>query len=108
MSDSRLYGVELETISGHIAKHLYPGADIQIKGFELTNYPDQFFDVVIGNFPFNSFRVDDPRYNRYHFRIHDYFLAKSLDKIRPGGMIAVIVSKFTMDKGNSSSRRYLA
>lgn len=108
MADSRLYGVEIEPISGHIAKHLYPGADIQVTGFEHTSHPDQFFDVVIGNIPFNSIKVDDPRYNRYNFRIHDYFLAKSLDKTRPGGIVAVITSKFTMDKANSSSRRYLA
>ena len=108
MADSRLYGVEIEPISGHIAKHLYPGADIQVTGFEHTSHPDQFFDVVIGNIPFNSIKVDDPRYNRYNFRIHDYFLAKSLDKTRPGGIVAVITSKYTMDKANSNSRRYLA
>ncbi len=108
MAGSRLYGVEIEPISGHIAKHLYPGADIQVTGFEHTSHPDQFFDVVIGNIPFNSIKVDDPRYNRYNFRIHDYFLAKSLDKTRPGGIVAVITSKYTMDKANSGSRRYLA
>ena len=108
MADSRLYGVELEPISGHIAKHLYPDADIQVTGFEHTNHPDQFFDVVIGNIPFHSIKVDDPRYNRFNFRIHDYFLAKSLDKTRPGGIVAVITSKYTMDKANSSNRRYLA
>ena len=108
MADSRLYGVEIEPISGHIAKHLYPGADIQVTGFEHTSHPDQFFDVVIGNIPFNSIKVDDPRYNRYNFRIHDYFLAKSLDKTRPGGIVAVITSKYTMDKANSGNRRYLA
>ncbi len=108
MADSRLYGVELEPISGHIAKHLYPDADIQITGFEHTSHPDQFFDVVIGNIPFHSIKVDDPRYNRFNFRIHDYFLAKSLDKTRPGGIVAVITSKYTMDKANSSNRRYLA
>ncbi len=108
MADSRLYGVEIEPISGHIAKHLYPGADIQVTGFEHTSHPDQFFDVVIGNIPFNSIKVDDPRYNRYNFRIHDYFLAKSLDKTRPGGIVAVITSKYTLDKANSGSRRYLA
>ena len=108
MADSRLYGVEIEPLSGHIAKHLYPDADIQVTGFEHTSHPDQFFDVVIGNIPFNSIKVDDPRYNRYNFRIHDYFLAKSLDKTRPGGIVAVITSKYTMDKANSSNRRYLA
>ncbi len=108
MANSKLYGVEIEPISGHIAKHLYPQADIQVMGFEQTSYPDQFFDVVVGNIPFHSIRVDDPKYNRYHFRIHDYFLAKSLDKLRPGGMMAVITSKYTMDKRNSSHRKYLA
>jgi len=108
MADSRLYGVEIEPVSGHIARHLYPNADIQVTGFEHTDFPDQFFDVVIGNIPFNSIKVDDPRYNRYNFRIHDYFLAKSLDKTRPGGIVAVITSKYTMDKSNSAGRRYLA
>ena len=108
MEKSKLYGVELDTISGAIARQLYPNAEIQIKGFEQTNYPDHFFDVVIGNIPFNSIRVDDPRYNRNNFRIHDYFLAKSLDQVRPGGIVAVITSKYTMDKANSKVRRYLA
>lgn len=108
MRDSKLYGVELDAISGAIAKQLYPEAEIQVKGFEQTSYPDHFFDVVIGNIPFNSIRVDDPRYNRNNFRIHDYFLAKSLDQVRPGGIVAVITSKYTMDKANSKVRRYLA
>ncbi len=108
MAGSRLYGVEIEPISGNIAKHLYPSAEIQVTGFEHTSYPDQFFDVVIGNIPFNSIKVDDPKYNRYNFRIHDYFLAKSLDKVRPGGIVAVITSKYTMDKANPANRRYLA
>ena len=108
MADSRLYGVEIEPVSGHIAKHLYPDAHIQVTGFEHASHPDQFFDVVIGNIPFNSIKVDDSRYNRYNFRIHDYFLAKSLDKTRPGGIVAVITSKYTLDKANSSNRRYLA
>lgn len=108
MENSKLYGVELDTVSGAIARHLYPEAEIQVKGFEQTSYPDHFFDVVIGNIPFNSIRVDDPRYNRHNFRIHDYFLAKSLDQVRPGGIVAVITSKYTMDKANSKVRRYLA
>ncbi len=108
MGDSRLYGVEIEPISGGIAKQLYPEADIQIMGFEKTTHPDQFFDLVVGNIPFNSIRVDDPKYNRYHFRIHDYFLAKSLDKLRPGGILAVITSKYTLDKANPGNRKYLA
>ena len=108
MENSKLYGVELDTISGEIARQLYPEAEIQVRGFEQTSYPDHFFDVVIGNIPFNSIRVDDPRYNRHNFRIHDYFLAKSLDQVRPGGIVAVITSKYTMDKANSKVRRYLA
>lgn len=108
MENSKLYGVELDTVSGEIARQLYPEAEIQVKGFEQTSYPDHFFDVVIGNIPFNSIRVDDPRYNRHNFRIHDYFLAKSLDQVRPGGIVAVITSKYTMDKANSKARRYLA
>ena len=108
MGASKLYGVEIEPISGGIAQQLYPGADIQITGFEKTTHPDQFFDLVISNIPFNSIRVDDPKYNRYNFRIHDYFLAKSLDKLRPGGILAVITSKYTLDKANSTNRKYLA
>lgn len=108
MADSKLYGVEIEPISGHIAKYLYPDADIQITGFENTQYPEQFFDVVLGNIPFNSIRVNDSKYNRYHFRIHDYFLAKSLDKTRPGGIVAIITSKYTLDKTNATNRKYLA
>lgn len=108
MEDSNLYGVELEPISGNIAKQLYPDAQIEVTGFENTCYPDQFFDVVIGNIPFHSISVDDPKYNRYHFHIHDYFLAKSLDKTRPGGILAMITSKYTMDKANPTIRKYLA
>ncbi len=108
MSDSKLYGVEIEPISGRIARHLYPNADIQVTGFEHSSHPDQFFDVVIGNIPFNHIKVDDIKYNRYNFHIHDYFLAKSLDKVRPGGIVAVITSKYTMDKANASNRKYLA
>ena len=108
MEKSKLYGVELDTISGAIAKQLYPEAEIRVRGFEQSSYPDHFFDVVIGNIPFNSIHVDDPRYNRHNFRIHDYVLAKSLDQMRPGGIVAVITSKYTMDKANSKVRRYLA
>ena len=108
MEKSKLYGVELDTLSGKIAKQLYPNAEIQVKGFEKTSYPDQFFDVVIGNIPFNSIPVEDARYNRHNFRIHDYFLAKSVDQVRPGGIVAVITSKYSMDKSNSKVRRYLA
>lgn len=108
MKSSKLYGCEIDPIPGHIAKQLYPEADIQVKGFEKTAYSDQFFDVMVGNVPFNSIKVDDPRYNKHHFPIHDYFIAKSLDKVRPGGMLALITSKFTMDKANSKMRRYIA
>ena len=108
MQESNLYGVELDMLSGSIAKQLYPEADIQIKGFENCDYPDQFFDVVIGNIPFNSISISDKRYDRFKFKIHDYFLAKSLDKTRPGGMVAVITSKYTMDKANPTIRKYLA
>ena len=108
MTESRLYGVELDTISGGIAKQLYPSAEILVKGFEECDYPDQFFDVVIGNIPFNDIRLNDRRYDRYRFKIHDYFLAKSLDKTRPGGIVAVITSKYTLDKANQTNRKYLA
>jgi len=108
MEASQLYGVELDTISGDIARQLYPTAEIQVKGFEDCDYPDQFFDVVIGNIPFNDIRVSDRRYDRYRFKIHDYFLAKSLDKTRPGGIVAVITSKYTLDKANQTNRKYLA
>lgn len=108
MQASRLYGVELDTISGGIARQLYPNAEIQVKGFEQCSYPDQFFDVVIGNFPFNNIRVSDRKYDRHRFKIHDYFLAKSLDQVRPGGMVAAIISKYTMDKANPAIRKYVA
>jgi len=108
MESSKLYGCEIDPIPGQIAKHLYPNADIQVMGFEKTAFPDHFFDMMVGNVPFNSIKVDDPRYNKHNFHIHDYFIAKSLDKIRPGGMMALITSKFTMDKVNSSMRRYIA
>lgn len=108
MEDSKLYGVELDTISGRIAKQLYQQADIQIKGFEETNYPNQFFDVVIGNILFNSIYVNDKKYDKYHFHIHDYFLAKSIYQVRTGGIVALITSKYTLDKGNPKIRKYLA
>ena len=108
MSGSKLYGVELEPVAGGIARKLYPQADILIKGYEDTDFSDSFFDVVVGNVPFHSIRVSDRRYDRYKFRIHDYFLAKSLDKLRAGGIMAVITTKFTMDKENQTVRKYLA
>ena len=108
MQRSKLYGVELDSISGRIAKQLYQNANISITGFENTTYPDNFFDVVIGNVPFGDYKVFDPKYNKYNFRIHDYFLAKALDQVRPGGMVAVITTKGTLDKANSTIRKYLA
>ncbi len=108
MSNSHLYGVELDEISGRIAKKLYPNADITISGFEKTDYPDDFFDVAIGNVPFGDYQVNDKEYNNSNFLIHDYFFAKSLDKIRPGGVIAFVTSKGTLDKKDDSIRKYLA
>ena len=108
MQESRLYGVELDSISGRIAKQLYQNANISITGFENTTYPDNFFDVVVGNVPFGDYKVFDQKYNKYNFRIHDYFLAKALDQVRPGGMVAVITTKGTLDKANPTIRKYLA
>lgn len=108
MRDSQLYGVELDSITGRIAKQLYPNADIQIKGFEKTNYPDNFFDVAIGNVPFGSYGVADRQYDKHNFYIHDYFFAKTLDKVADGGVIAFITSKGTLDKANSKVREYIA
>lgn len=108
MQDSRLYGVELDSLTGRIAKQLYPKADIQISGFEKTNHPNDFFDVVVGNVPFGQYKVADKPYDKHNFLIHDYFLAKSLDKVRPGGIVAVVTSKGTMDKKSPAVRKYLA
>ena len=108
MQRSNLYGVELDSISGRIAKQLYQNANISITGFEKTNYPDNFFDVVVGNVPFGDYKVYDPKYNKYNFRIHDYFIAKALDQVRPGGIVAVITTKGTLDKSNPTIRKYIA
>ena len=108
MQRSSLYGVELDSISGRIAKQLYQNANISITGFEKTNYPDNFFDVVVGNVPFGDYKVYDPKYNKYNFRIHDYFIAKALDQVRPGGIVAVITTKGTLDKSNPTIRKYIA
>lgn len=108
LQQSRLYGVELDSISGRIAKLLYPNADIQIKGFEKTDYPNDFFDVAIGNVPFGSYKVNDRQYDKYHFMVHDYFLAKTTDQLRPGGVAALITTKGTMDKASPEVRKYLA
>ena len=105
---SRLFGVEKDSISGRIAKLLYPQAEIQVKGFEETDFTDNFFDVAVGNVPFGDFKVYDRKYNAENFKIHDYFVAKSIDKVRPGGIVAVITTKGTMDKKNNGVRKYLA
>lgn len=108
MQRSNLYGVEIDSISGRIAKQLYQTANISITGFEKTNYPDNFFDVVVGNVPFGDYKIFDPKYNKHNFRIHDYFIAKALDQVRPGGMVAVITTKGTLDKSNPAIRKYIA
>ncbi len=108
MSKSRLYGVEIDSITGRIAKQLYPDAFIEIKGFEKTIYTDNTFDVVIGNVPFGNYQVNDRDYNKYGLQIHDYFIAKSIDKVRPGGVVAVVTSKGTMDKKDNKAREYFA
>ena len=108
MQESKLYGVELDSITGRIAKQLYQKTDITIGGFEKTQFPDDFFDVVVGNVPFGNYQVADRRYDRNHFQIHDYFVAKSLDQVRPGGIVAVITSSGTMDKQSTQTREYLA
>ena len=108
MNESDFYGVELDSISGKIAKHLYPNANIQVKGFEDTNFSNNLFDVAIGNIPFGEFKVADREYERNNFLIHDYFFAKSLDKVRDGGIIAFITSSGTMDKKSEDVRRYIS
>lgn len=108
LQKNNLYGVEIDSISGRIAKQLYQNANISITGFEKTTFPDNFFDVVIGNVPFGDYKIFDPKYNKYNFRIHDYFIAKAIDQVRPGGMIAVITTKGTLDKSNSTIRKYIA
>ncbi|HEX3022966.1 MAG TPA: class I SAM-dependent methyltransferase [Lachnospiraceae bacterium] len=108
LRQSELYGVEVDSISGRIAKQLYQKAHIEVSGFENTKYEDGFFDVVIGNVPFGDFKVFDPKYNKYSFLIHDYFMAKSLDKVREGGVVALITSKGTLDKRKNSFRKYIA
>ena len=108
MQDSKIYGVELDTISAGIAQQLYQKTTIAAQGFEETNLPDSFFDGVVGNVPFGDFKVLDKRYDKHKFLIHDYFFAKSLDKLRPGGVLALVTSKGTMDKENSAVRKYIA
>ncbi|MBR5447005.1 MAG: N-6 DNA methylase, partial [Clostridia bacterium] len=108
MSGSKLYGVELDSISGRIASQLYQNSSIAVTGFEKVDMPDSFFDAAIGNVPFGDFKVLDKRYDKHKWLIHDYFFGKTLDKVRPGGIVAFITSKGTMDKENSSVRKYLA
>lgn len=107
MQKSRLYGVELDSITGRIAKQLYPNADITVAGFETTNRRD-FFDLAVGNVPFGQYQVNDRAYNKLGFSIHDYFFAKSLDQVRPGGVVAFVTSRYTMDKQSPEVRKYLA
>ena len=108
MSAANMYGVELDPVSGQIAKQLYQKNRIAVQGFEETSYPDSFFDCVVGNVPFGAYQVSDRKYDRYHFMIHDYFIAKSLDLVRPGGVVAVVTSSGTMDKQNPEVRQYFA
>ena len=108
MGKANMYGVELDPVSGKIAKQLYQKNKITVQGFEETSYPDSFFDCVIGNVPFGAYQVSDRRYDRHHFMIHDYFIAKSLDLVRPGGVVAVVTSSGTMDKQNPAVRQYIA
>ena len=108
MAGSKAYGVELDSISGRIAGQLYQNASISVNGFETVQMPDSFFDVAVGNVPFGDFKVLDKRYDKHHWLIHDYFFGKTLDKVRPGGIVAFITSKGTLDKENSAVRKYLA
>lgn len=108
MRGSELYGVELDSLTGRIAQQLYPNADIQIKGFEETTFVDNSFDIAIGNVPFGDYKLNDKKYNDNNFLIHDYFFAKSLDKVRPGGIVAFVTSKGTLDKENTEVRKYIA
>ncbi len=108
MNKAKLFGVELDDVSGRIARHLYQKAQIQVKGYEETQFEDNFFDVAIGNVPFGNYKVYDRLYDKHNFMIHDYFFAKTLDKVRPGGIIAFITSKGTMDKKDQAFRKYIA
>ena len=108
MSGSKLYGVELDDLSGRIARQLYQKSSIAVQGYEKTAFPDNFFDVAIGNVPFGQFHVPDKRYDRLNFPIHEYFVAKALDQVRPGGVIAIVTSSYTMDKRTASARKYIA
>ena len=108
MVESKLYGVELDDISGRIARQLYPRSSISVRGYEKMNFPDNFFDVAVGNVPFGQFKVQDRRYDRLNLSVHEYFFAKTLDKVRPGGVVAFITSSYTMDKRTGNVRKYIA
>ena len=108
MAESKLYGVELDDISGRIARQLYPRSSISVRGYEKMDFPDNFFDVAVGNVPFGQFKVQDRRYDRLNLPIHEYFFAKTLDKVRPGGVVAFVTSSYTMDKRTSNVRKYIA
>ena len=108
MADVKMYGVELDSISGRIARQLYQRNSIAVQGFETTDYPESFFDCIVGNVPFGQYKVNDRKYDRHNFLIHDYFIAKSLDLVRPGGVVAVVTSNGTMDKQNPAARKYFA
>ncbi len=108
MAESKLYGVELDDISGRIARQLYPRSSISVRGYEKMDFPDNFFDVAVGNVPFGQFKVQDRRYDRLNLSIHEYFFAKTLDKVRPGGVVAFVTSSYTMDKRTGNVRKYIA
>ena len=108
MTESKLYGVELDDVSGRIARQLYPRSSISVQGYEKMDFPDNFFDVAVGNVPFGQFKVQDRRYDRLNLSIHEYFFAKTLDKVRPGGVVAFITSSYTMDKRSGNVRKYIA
>ena len=108
MTESKLYGVELDDISGRIARQLYPRSSISVRGYEKMDFPDNFFDVAVGNVPFGQFKVQDRRYDRLNLSIHEYFFAKTLDKVRPGGVVTFVTSSYTMDKRTGSVRKYIA
>ena len=108
LTDSKIYGIELDGISGRIAQQLYQKSSVAVQGFETTELPDSFFDAAIGNVPFGAFKVTDKRYDKHNFLIHDYFFARTLDKVRPGGIVAFVTSKGTMDKENPNVRKYIA
>ena len=107
MADSRLYGVELDSITGRIAKMLYPQADITVAGFETTDRRD-FYDLAVGNVPFGNYKANDKAYNKLGFSIHNYFFAKAIDQVRPGGIVAFVTSRYTMDSKDSTARKHMA